>query len=79
MGESRTELLAWVNDLLQLNYTKVEQAGTGKASEQAQERILGKYMEKLIENYEMQVLPIVKLWILCLVSYGCLTQERRPY
>lgn len=30
MGESRTELLAWVNDLLQLNYTKVEQAGTGK-------------------------------------------------
>lgn len=29
MGESRTELLAWVNDLLQLNYTKVEQAGTG--------------------------------------------------
>lgn len=32
MGESRTELLAWVNDLLQLNYTKVEQAGTGKAT-----------------------------------------------
>lgn len=29
MGESRTELLAWLNDLLQLNYTKVEQAGTG--------------------------------------------------
>jgi RP/EB family microtubule-associated protein len=29
MGESRTELLAWVNDLLQLNYTKVEQLGTG--------------------------------------------------
>lgn len=29
MGESRTELLAWVNDLLQVNYTKVEQAGTG--------------------------------------------------
>ncbi|KAI8079585.1 calponin homology domain-containing protein [Gilbertella persicaria] len=31
MGESRTELLAWMNDLLQLNYTKVEQAGTGAA------------------------------------------------
>ncbi|KAI7896394.1 calponin homology domain-containing protein [Mucor mucedo] len=31
MGESRTELLAWVNDLLQLNYTKVEQTGTGAA------------------------------------------------
>jgi len=22
-GESRTELLGWINDLLQLNYTKV--------------------------------------------------------
>lgn len=32
MGESRTELLAWVNDLLQLNYTKVEQAGTGNVT-----------------------------------------------
>ncbi|KAF7730998.1 hypothetical protein EC973_001044 [Apophysomyces ossiformis] len=31
MGESRTELLAWINDLLQLNYTKIEQAGTGAA------------------------------------------------
>ncbi|CEP10606.1 hypothetical protein [Parasitella parasitica] len=31
MGESRTELLAWVNDLLELNYTKIEQAGTGAA------------------------------------------------
>lgn len=33
MGESRTELLAWLNDLLQTRYTKIEQAGTGKASE----------------------------------------------
>jgi len=31
MGESRTELVAWVNELLQLNYTKVEQCGTGGA------------------------------------------------
>ncbi|KAJ3210870.1 hypothetical protein HDU67_004940 [Dinochytrium kinnereticum] len=29
MSESRTELLAWMNDLLQLGYTKVEQCGTG--------------------------------------------------
>jgi RP/EB family microtubule-associated protein len=29
MGESRQELLNWVNDLLQLNYTKIEQMGTG--------------------------------------------------
>lgn len=30
MSESRSELIAWVNDLLRLNYTKVEQLGTGK-------------------------------------------------
>jgi RP/EB family microtubule-associated protein len=31
MGESRTELLSWLNDLLQLGYTKIEQCGTGAA------------------------------------------------
>ncbi|KAK0363892.1 microtubule integrity protein mal3 [Friedmanniomyces endolithicus] len=31
MGESRQELLAWLNGLLQLNITKVEQCGTGAA------------------------------------------------
>lgn len=31
MSESRTELLTWLNDLLQLNYTKIEQCGTGAA------------------------------------------------
>ncbi|KAJ7668191.1 microtubule binding protein [Mycena rosella] len=30
-GASRTELLQWLNDLLQINYTKVEQCGTGGA------------------------------------------------
>ncbi|CDS11460.1 hypothetical protein LRAMOSA03723 [Lichtheimia ramosa] len=41
MGESRTELLAWLNDLLQLNYTKVEQAGTGAAYCQIMDSIYG--------------------------------------
>ncbi|KAI0127683.1 microtubule associated protein [Xylariales sp. AK1849] len=31
MGESRQELIAWLNSLLQLNITKVEQCGTGAA------------------------------------------------
>jgi RP/EB family microtubule-associated protein len=31
MAESRQELLAWLNNLLQLNVTKVEQCGTGAA------------------------------------------------
>ncbi|KAI9679744.1 MAG: hypothetical protein M1817_004758 [Caeruleum heppii] len=31
MGESRQELLTWLNGLLQLNITKIEQCGTGAA------------------------------------------------
>ncbi|KAJ1677455.1 microtubule integrity protein mal3 [Spiromyces aspiralis] len=31
MSESRQELLAWVNQLLQTNYTKIEHLGTGAA------------------------------------------------
>ncbi|KZT12240.1 microtubule binding protein [Laetiporus sulphureus 93-53] len=41
MGESRTELLAWLNDLLQLNYTKIEQCGTGAAYCQIMDSIFG--------------------------------------
>ncbi|KAF9352950.1 hypothetical protein BGX26_009261 [Mortierella sp. AD094] len=41
MSESRGELIAWVNDLLQLNYTKVEQLGTGAAYVQIMDSIYG--------------------------------------
>ena len=41
MGESRTELLAWLNDLLQVNYTKIEQCGTGGAYCQIMDSIYG--------------------------------------
>ncbi|KAI9319716.1 calponin homology domain-containing protein, partial [Dichotomocladium elegans] len=41
MGESRMELLAWLNDLLQLNYRKIEQAGTGAAYCQIMDSIYG--------------------------------------
>ncbi|KAI9487799.1 MAG: calponin homology domain-containing protein [Benjaminiella poitrasii] len=41
MGESRTELLAWLNELLQMRYTKIEQAGTGAAYCQIFDSIYG--------------------------------------
>ncbi|KAF7371207.1 Microtubule binding protein [Mycena sanguinolenta] len=40
-GASRTELLGWLNDLLQLNYTKVEQCGAGGAYIQILDSIYG--------------------------------------
>ncbi|KAI9592548.1 calponin homology domain-containing protein [Syncephalis fuscata] len=41
MGESRNELLAWVNELLQVNYTKIEQLGTGAVYCQILDSIYG--------------------------------------
>jgi hypothetical protein len=43
MGESRTELIAWVNEVLQVNYTKVEQCGTGGAYCQIMDSIYGEF------------------------------------
>ncbi|TNY18131.1 RP/EB family microtubule-associated protein [Rhodotorula diobovata] len=40
-GESRTELISWINDLLQLNYTKVEQCGSGAVYCQIVDSIFG--------------------------------------
>ncbi|CAE6436210.1 hypothetical protein ACGC1H_005716 [Rhizoctonia solani] len=40
-GESRTELLMWLNELLQINYTKVEQCGSGAAYCQILDSIYG--------------------------------------
>ncbi|KAJ7434337.1 calponin homology domain-containing protein [Mycena galericulata] len=40
-GASRTELLQWLNDLLALNYTKVEQCGAGGAYLQILDSIYG--------------------------------------
>ncbi|RPA99806.1 hypothetical protein L873DRAFT_1806348 [Choiromyces venosus 120613-1] len=34
MGESRQELLNWLNGLLQLNITRIEQCGTGYVTDE---------------------------------------------
>jgi RP/EB family microtubule-associated protein len=54
MGESRTELLQWLNELLAINYTKIEQCGTGAAYCQIFDSIYGLYA----------VLPLVRLWLI---------------
>ncbi|CAI1948266.1 hypothetical protein SEUBUCD646_0E00980 [Saccharomyces eubayanus] len=41
IGESRTELLTWLNGLLNLNYKKVEECGTGAAYCQIMDSIYG--------------------------------------
>ncbi|KAL6950883.1 hypothetical protein ACO0QE_000165 [Hanseniaspora vineae] len=41
VGESRSELIAWVNELLQLEFTKIEQMGTGAAYCQILDSIYG--------------------------------------
>ena len=41
MSASRTELLTWLNELLALNYTKVEQCGSGAAYAQIIDSIYG--------------------------------------
>jgi len=41
MGESRTELIQWVNELLQINYTKIEQCGSGAVYCQILDSIYG--------------------------------------
>ena len=41
IGESRTELLTWLNELLQLNFKKVEECGTGAPYCQIMDSIYG--------------------------------------
>lgn len=53
MSASRTDLLAWLNELLQINYTKVEQCGSGGAYCQILDSIYGKqhvaFLDGLVE------------------------------
>lgn len=51
MSASRTELIAWLNELLALNYTKVEQCGNGAAYAQIIDSIYGKSSEISVHTY----------------------------
>ena len=67
MGESRTELVAWLNELLQLNYRKVEQAGTGRCFEWSAR---DGQVNPRNDTLESQVPPTAKSWTQSLVTLG---------
>lgn len=64
MGESRQDLLLWINELLGLGYTKVEQCGSGAAHCQIMDSIYrdvplskvkfaAKHEYEYIQNYKV--------------------------
>lgn len=73
MGESRQELLAWLNNLLQLNVTKVEQCGTGAALCQIYDSIfqdLPMSRVKFNVNTEYAYLQNFKILQNCFTKHG---------
>lgn len=63
MGESRTELIGWINDLLQLNYTKVEQCGTGGAYCQILDSIYGMHIPYILCSLSRVFFQATSQWL----------------
>ncbi|KAK9459433.1 calponin homology domain-containing protein [Lipomyces oligophaga] len=64
MGESRQELLSWMNDLLHLNLTKIEQCGTGAPLCQIFDSIYGDVPMNKVKfnvNADYQYIPNFKV------------------
>jgi RP/EB family microtubule-associated protein len=59
---SRTDLLAWLNELLQINYTKVEQCGTGGAYCQVLDSIYGKDHRVVVSHCPCLFIDFVRFW-----------------
>jgi hypothetical protein len=74
MGESRSELLAWLNELLQINYTKVEQCGTGAAYCQVLDSIYGVSLQTACLAIHS---PLTCMWARSGYSYGARKNERK--
>jgi RP/EB family microtubule-associated protein len=50
MALSRADLLAWVNELLQINYVRIEQCGSGAAYCQILDSIYGLFLKILLSH-----------------------------
>jgi hypothetical protein len=70
-GVSRTDLLQWLNDLLQINYTKVEQCGTGAAYCQIFDSIYGKFGSSAHLTYRAIPPPSRTVMLLCYGTIIC--------
>ncbi|KAG0242611.1 microtubule-associated protein RP/EB family member 1 [Mortierella sp. GBAus27b] len=71
-AESRGELIAWVNELLNLNYTKIEQLGTGAAYVQIMDTIfhdLPMGRVKFATKHEYEYLGNYKILQGCFTSH----------
>ena len=66
MTASRTDLLAWLNELLQISYTKIEQCGTGGAYCQVLDSIYGTNHILVSHHHEHQIIHIYLLLSLIL-------------
>jgi hypothetical protein len=73
MGESRSELLAWLNELLQINYTKVEQCGTGAAYCQILDSVYSASIRSI--GFSLPLFDDLLLMCLCVCS-GCTDDAR---
>ena len=59
----RTDLLAWLNELLQINYTKIEQCGSGAAYCQVLDSIYGTlYIASSVASLSYPSLAILFVW-----------------
>lgn len=73
MSASRTELIQWLNELLQLNYTKVEQCGTGAAYCQILDSIYGSLLDPAVIDVFCGLISVVTsfYWVEYKAIYQC--------
>ena len=76
MTASRTDLLAWLNELLQINYTKIEQCGTGGAYCQILDSIYGTvYLHRVLVSHHYEH-PFIHIHLVFSFILGDLPMNR---
>ena len=76
MTASRADLLIWLNELLQINYTKIEQCGTGGAYCQILDSIYGKIFLKIASPFSFHDRPSLHIHVVFSFVLGDLPMNR---